>query len=56
MTISKNVGRKPGSLNKSTIQKRVIKQLERAVLDESLSSEIRTQAALRLAERSPTNG
>jgi hypothetical protein len=49
-------GRKPGSVNRSTVRKRIIQQLELAVLDETLSSEIRARAALRLIEKGSPNG
>jgi hypothetical protein len=56
MTTEKRKGRKPGSVNRSTVRKRIIQQLERAVLDETLSSEIRARAALRLTEKGAING
>jgi hypothetical protein len=44
------MGRPTGSLSKSTIKKRALKLLEQAVLNDELSDELRTKAALRITE------
>jgi hypothetical protein len=46
----KRPGPRPGTKYQKTIRKMAFKQLEQALLDESLSPELRAQAALRLTE------